>query len=68
VERISAAAEAARVVQFPFMLTARSHNLLCTSPSLEERISRLQAFERAGADVLFALGLPDRAAVSIGCD
>ena len=67
VERISAAAQAARALQFPFILTARAHNLLFADPSLDDTISRLQAFERAGADVLFAPGLPDLTAVSVVC-
>jgi 2-methylisocitrate lyase-like PEP mutase family enzyme len=67
VERIAAAVEAARALPFPFMLTARAHNLLYASPSLEETIARLQAFEKAGADVLFAPGLPDLAAVRAVC-
>jgi len=67
VERIAAAAQAARALPFPFMLTARAHNLLYATPSLDDTISRLQAFERAGADVLFAPGLPDLAAVGAVC-
>ena len=67
VERIAAAAEAARALQFPFMLTARAHNLLYANPNLGETISRLQAFEKVGADVLFAPGLPDLAAVGAVC-
>jgi 2-methylisocitrate lyase-like PEP mutase family enzyme len=67
VERIAAAVEAARALPFPFMLTARAHNLLYANPSLEETIRRLQAFEKAGADVLFAPGLPDLAAVKAVC-
>lgn len=67
VERIAAAAEAARALPFPFMLTARAHNFLYPAPSLEETIRRLQAFEKAGADVLFAPGLPDLAAVRTVC-
>jgi 2-methylisocitrate lyase-like PEP mutase family enzyme len=67
VERISAAAQAARALPFPFTLTARAHNFLYAAPSLDETISRLQAFERAGADVLFAPGLPDLAAVRAVC-
>jgi 2-methylisocitrate lyase-like PEP mutase family enzyme len=63
VERIAAAAEAARGLSFPFVLTARAHNLLFPGASLDDTISRLRAFERAGADVLFAPGLPDLAAV-----
>jgi len=67
VERIAAAAQAARVLPFPFFLTARAHNFLYTAPSLEDTISRLQAYEKAGADVLFAPGLPDLAAVRAVC-
>jgi 2-methylisocitrate lyase-like PEP mutase family enzyme len=67
VERIAAAAEAARSLPFPFMLTARAHNFLYAAPKLEDTIRRLQAFERAGADVLFAPGLPDVEAVRVVC-
>jgi 2-methylisocitrate lyase-like PEP mutase family enzyme len=67
VERIAAAAQAARALQFPFILTARAHNLLYAAPNLDDTISRLQAFERAGADVLFAPGLPNLAAVRAVC-
>jgi len=66
VERIAAAAEVARALHCPFMLTARAHNLLY-APSLNDTIARLQAFEKAGADVLFAPGLPDLAAVHAVC-
>ncbi|MBI2684941.1 MAG: isocitrate lyase/phosphoenolpyruvate mutase family protein [Acidobacteria bacterium] len=67
VERIAAAAQAARALTFPFALAARTHNLLFADPSLDETITRLQAFERAGADVLFAPGLPGLAAVRVVC-
>ncbi len=67
VERIAAAAQAARALRFPFVLTARAHNLLYADPSLDKTIRRLQAFEEAGADVLFAPGLPDLAAVRAVC-
>ena len=67
VERIAAAAEAARALSLPFTLTARAHSFLYANPSLDETISRLQAFEEAGADVLFAPGLPDLAAVHAVC-
>lgn len=67
VERIAAGAEAARGLGFPFMLTARAHNFLYAEPSLEETIRRLQAFEKAGADVLFAPGLPDLDSVRTVC-
>src|SRR5947209_925836 len=67
VERIAAGARAARALPFPFALTARAHNLLYGDPSLEQTIRRLQAFEEAGADVLFAPGLPELAAVRAVC-
>jgi 2-methylisocitrate lyase-like PEP mutase family enzyme len=67
VERIAAAARAVRALPFPFILTARAHNLLYPDARLEDTISRLQAFEQAGADVLFAPGLPDIAAVKAVC-
>jgi 2-methylisocitrate lyase-like PEP mutase family enzyme len=67
VERIAAAARAARALPFPFLVTARAHNLLYADPSLDETIRRLQAFENAGADVLFAPGLPDLDAVRVVC-
>ena len=67
VERIAAAAEAARSLSFPFILTARAHNLMYAHPSLDQTIKRLQAFEQAGADVLFAPGIPNLNAVGIVC-
>jgi 2-methylisocitrate lyase-like PEP mutase family enzyme len=56
-ERIAAAAAAARGVGFPFMLTARAENHIRGNPDLDDTIARLQAYERAGADVLYAPGL-----------
>jgi 2-methylisocitrate lyase-like PEP mutase family enzyme len=67
VERIAAAAEAARGLAFPFMLTARAHNLMFAKASVDETIRRLLAFERVGADVLFAPGLPDLESVKTVC-
>ena len=67
IERIAAAAEAAHRLPFPFMLTARAHNLMFANASLDATIARLQAFETAGADVLFAPGLPDLHAVKTVC-
>jgi len=67
VERMVAAAQAARALAFPFTLTARAENFLRGNPSLDDTIKRLQAFEKAGADVLFAPGLPDLAAVRAVC-
>ncbi len=66
-ERVAAAAQAARALPFPFTLTARAENFLRGNPDLEDTIRRLQAYERAGADVLFAPGLPDLAAVRAVC-
>jgi 2-methylisocitrate lyase-like PEP mutase family enzyme len=57
VERVHAAAEAARLLDFPFTLTARAENLLHDRHDLDDTIRRLQAFEAAGADVLYAPGL-----------
>ena len=67
VERIGAAAQAAHALDFPFLVTARAHNLMYENPSLDETIKRLQAFEQAGADVLFAPGLADLNAVRAVC-
>ena len=66
-ERVAAAVQAARALPFPFTLTARAENFLRGNPSLDDTIKRLQAFEKAGADVLFAPGLPDLAAVRAVC-
>jgi len=66
-ERVAAAAEAARSLSFPFVLTARSENFFRGDPDLDDTIRRLQAFEKAGADVLFAPGLPDLASVRAVC-
>ncbi|MBC7933384.1 MAG: isocitrate lyase/phosphoenolpyruvate mutase family protein [Rubrivivax sp.] len=57
VERVHAAAEAARGLDFPFSLTARAENLLRGRNDLDDTIRRLQAFEAAGADVLYAPAL-----------
>jgi 2-methylisocitrate lyase-like PEP mutase family enzyme len=65
VERVAAAAETAR--RLPFVLTARTENFLRGRPDLDDTIRRLQAFEKAGADVLMAPGLPDLAAVRAVC-
>src|SRR5262245_1328130 len=66
-ERVAAAAEAARALPFSFTFTARSENFLRGNPNLDDTIKRLQAFEQAGADVLFAPGLPDLASVRTVC-
>ncbi|TAU88597.1 isocitrate lyase/PEP mutase family protein [Rhizobium leguminosarum] len=65
VERIHAAAEAARGL--PFLLTARAENYLWERPDLDDTIERLQAFSAAGADVLYAPGLPDIEAIRTVC-
>jgi 2-methylisocitrate lyase-like PEP mutase family enzyme len=67
VERVAAAVAAARALPFPFTLTARCENYLRGNPDLDDTIRRLQAFEQAGADVLFAPALPDLAAVRAVC-
>jgi 2-methylisocitrate lyase-like PEP mutase family enzyme len=67
VERVAAAVAEARRLSFPFTLTARAENFLHERPDLDDTVRRLQAFERAGADVLFAPGLPDLAAVRTVC-
>ena len=59
VERIAAAVEAAAALPFPFTLTARAENFLHGRSDLDDTIARLQAFEKAGADVLYAPGLRD---------
>jgi 2-methylisocitrate lyase-like PEP mutase family enzyme len=56
-ERIAAAREAADGLDFPFTLTARAENHLRGNPDLDDTIARLEAYERAGADVLYAPGL-----------
>jgi 2-methylisocitrate lyase-like PEP mutase family enzyme len=60
VERVRAAAQAARALPFPFMLTARAENFLVGRRDLADTIARLQAFQDAGADVLYAPGLTTR--------
>jgi 2-methylisocitrate lyase-like PEP mutase family enzyme len=65
VERIAAAAEAAR--KHPFILTARAENFLHGRPDLDDTIRRLVAFEEAGADVLYAPGLPSLEAIRTIC-
>lgn len=67
-ERVAAAVEAARAFDFPFTLTARAENHIRDSPDLDDTIARLQAFERAGADVLYAPGLRDGDQVRAVCD
>ena len=66
-DRISASAAAARSLGFAFTLTARSENFLRGKPNLDDTIKRLQAYEKAGADVLMAPGLPEIEAVRTVC-
>jgi 2-methylisocitrate lyase-like PEP mutase family enzyme len=56
-ERVAAAAEAAQRLDFPFTFTARAENHIRGNPDLDDTIARLQAYEGAGADVLYAPGL-----------
>jgi 2-methylisocitrate lyase-like PEP mutase family enzyme len=65
VERVAAACEAAS--SLPFLLTARAENFLHGRPDLDDTIRRLQAFEAAGADVLYAPGLPSLEAIREVC-
>jgi len=66
-ERVAAAVEATRKLGFPFMLTARAEGFLRGNTDLDDAIRRLQAYEKAGADVLMAPGLPDLASVKLVC-
>ena len=63
VERVQAAVEVARSLPVPFLLTARAENLLHGRLDLDDTIRRLQAFEKAGADVLYAPGVRDLATI-----
>ncbi len=65
VDRVSAAAEEAH--RHPFILTARAENFLHGRPDLDDTIRRLQAFEKAGADVLYAPGLPNLESIRTVC-
>jgi 2-methylisocitrate lyase-like PEP mutase family enzyme len=67
-ERIAAAAEAARALGFPFMLTARAENHLHGKPDLDDTTARLNAYAEAGADVLYAPGLRTPDEVRAVCD
>ena len=67
VDRVAAAVEAARKLDFTFTLTARTENFVRGRNDLGDTIARLQAFENAGADVLMAPGLPDLDAVRAVC-
>lgn len=67
-ERVIAGVEAARSLSFPFVFVARAENFSSGIHDLDDTIRRLIAFEQAGADVLFAPGLPDLNAIQIVCE
>ena len=67
-ERVTAAVEAAQSQAFPFTFTARAENHIRGNPDLTDTISRLQAFEEAGADVLYAPGLRSVEEIKTVCD
>jgi 2-methylisocitrate lyase-like PEP mutase family enzyme len=68
VERVAAAVEAARALDFPFTLTARAENYVRGNPDLDDTIARLQAYENAGADVLYAPRLGRTDEIRAICD
>jgi 2-methylisocitrate lyase-like PEP mutase family enzyme len=68
VERIAAAAEAARGLDFPFMLVGRAENHLRGNPDLDHTIARLNAYAEAGADVLYAPALLTADDIKAVCD
>jgi 2-methylisocitrate lyase-like PEP mutase family enzyme len=68
VARVAAAAEAAHSLDIPFTLTARAENHIRGNPDLQDTIARLQAYERAGADVLYAPGLRSGEEIRDVCD
>ena len=67
IERIEAAVEAAHGLGWPFTLTARAENHIRGNPDLDDTIARLQAFEQAGADVLYAPGLANADEIRAVC-
>jgi 2-methylisocitrate lyase-like PEP mutase family enzyme len=67
-ERVAAAAEAAKRMGFPFTFTARAENHIRGNPDLDDTIARLQAYERAGADVLYAPGLRSGEEIRAVCE
>jgi 2-methylisocitrate lyase-like PEP mutase family enzyme len=62
-DRVRAAVEAKRALPFPFTLTARAENYLVGIPDLDDTIRRLQAYQEAGADVLYAPCITTRAEI-----
>jgi 2-methylisocitrate lyase-like PEP mutase family enzyme len=67
-ERVAAACEAAGRLDFPFTMTARAENFVRGRPDLDDTIARLQAYERAGADVLYAPGLRSTEEIRAVCE
>ena len=67
-ERIAAAVGAARGLGFPFVLTARAENHIRGNPDLDDTIARLQAYEAAGADVLYPPGLRSADEIRAVCE
>lgn len=68
VERVAAAAEAARALKHDFIFTARAENFLWDRPDLDDTIRRLQAFAEVGADVVYAPGLADIGTIRAICE
>jgi 2-methylisocitrate lyase-like PEP mutase family enzyme len=68
VERVEAAARAAAELGFTFTLTVRAENFIRGNPDLDDTIARLRAYERAGADVLYAPGLGDVEQIRAVCE
>jgi 2-methylisocitrate lyase-like PEP mutase family enzyme len=68
VERVAAACEAAELLGFPFLVTARAENHIRGNPDLDDTIARLQAYERAGAHVLYAPGLRSADEIRAVCE
>ena len=66
-ERVAAAVDAAQALPYPFLITARAENHIRGNPDLDDTITRLQAYERAGADVLYAPGLRTVAEIRAVC-
>jgi 2-methylisocitrate lyase-like PEP mutase family enzyme len=68
VERVAAASEAARGLGFPFTFTARAENFFRGNPDLDDTIARLQAYEEAGADVIYAPTLRNAEQIRAVCE
>jgi 2-methylisocitrate lyase-like PEP mutase family enzyme len=67
-ERVAAAVETARALDFPFALVGRAENHFRGNPDLDDTIARLQAYEEAGADVLYAPGVRSAEEIKAICD